>query len=108
MSVEFQAPWRMVEQFSENLVNELQHEVTAHHPLWGKSVRAIAQRIDSDAVLFEIAGESKAYAVVHLTWSGEPEKDSRWPDTKLFPSLDEWVRDGMVPDHREYTGDGAS
>jgi hypothetical protein len=41
---------------------------------------------------------------MHLTWIGEPEQSSEWPDTKIFPTLEDWVQQGMTVDHRENTG----
>lgn len=105
MLIDFREPWVAVGQYAENLVKELERELTDQHVLWGKSVRPVAQRTDSDDVLFELDGEPSTYAVVHLTWSGEPEDNYRWPDTKLFSSLDEWIRDGMLPDHHEFVGE---
>ena len=74
------------------------------HPLWNKDVRAIAQRTDSDDVLFEVEGVVPTFAVVHLSWSGEPENNPMYPDAKLFSSPDQWILDGMIPDHKEFVG----
>lgn len=105
MPIDFREPWKEVGEHADALVKELERELTDRHVLWGKSVRAIAQRIDSDDVLFELAGGPLTYAVVHLTWIGKPELDHRWPGTSLFSSLEEWVRDGMMPDHHEFVGE---
>ena len=104
MSIDFMEPWVRVGQFDDNLVKELRREVVNGHPLWNKDVRAIAQRTDSDDVLFEVEGVVPTFAVVHLTWSGEPENNPMYPDAKLFSSLDQWIRDGMIPDHKEFVG----
>ena len=104
MSIDFMEPWVRVGQFADNLVKELRREVVNGHPLWNKDVRAIAQRTDSDDVLFEVEGVLPTFAVVHLTWSGEPENNPMYPDAKLFSSLDQWIRDGMIPDHKEFVG----
>ena len=37
-------------------------------------------------MLFEIEGGEMCLAVVHMTW--RKESDPRWPDTKLFQSMD--------------------
>jgi hypothetical protein len=104
MAHEFKEPWTAVGEYALNLSNELEREITVGHPLWRKRSRAIAQRTDSDDVLFIIEqdGEAPVYAVVHLTWSGEPESDARWPDTEIYHSLEEWVINRMVPDHDEF------
>lgn len=105
MTMEFKEPWIAVGDFAANLVHELQCEVTENHPLWNKRVRAIAQRTDSDDVLFAVEHEDgmPQYAVVHLTWSGEPARDPRWPSTECYSSLEEWMRDRMMPDHAQFT-----
>jgi hypothetical protein len=103
-TVEFIQPWVAVGKYAENLTKELQREVTEHHVLWRRRVRPLAQRVDCDDVLFEVDGAVNKYAVVHLTWTGEPENDPQCPDTILFGSIDEWVRDGMMADHREFIG----
>jgi len=106
MKIDFLDPWVAVGEHADNLVKELQREVTEHHLMWNRKVRAIGQRADADDVLFEIEGPVRSYAVVHLTWSGEPENDPELPDTKLFSSLAEWISDGMTADHREFIGSG--
>ncbi len=103
MSVVYLEPWAKVEEFAENLVAELQRESIAGHKLFGKEVTALAQRIDSDEVLFRL-DDGSGVAVVHLTWIGEPEQSSEWPDTKIYPTLEYWVQYGMMVDHQEYTG----
>lgn len=107
MNIEFKEPWIAVGEFASNLAHEFEREVTEHHPLWAKRVRAIAQCLDSDNVLFAVEHEDgmPQYAVVHLTWSGEPELDPRWPDTECFNSLEDWLRDRMMPDHAKFAGD---
>ena len=102
MSNDFSEPWVEVGQFADNLVKELRREVVSGHPLWGKEVCAIAQRSDSDDVLSKIEGIEPTYAVVHLTWSGEPELGPHYPAVRLFASLDQWMREAMVQDHEEF------
>lgn len=46
-------------------------------------------------MLFEIEGGDMRFAVVHMTW--RKESDPAWPDTNLFQSWDDWVRDEMLP-----------
>ncbi len=98
-----QSPWTAADHSAENLLNELHREIVCGHPLWGKQLRAIAQRTDSDDVLFEIEGTSPSYAEVHLTWTGKPASDMYFPVVKLFGSMDEWLREGMRPDHKKST-----
>jgi hypothetical protein len=104
MKIDFVEPWIAVSEYTEKFVKELHREVGEHHVLWARMVDPIAQRIDSDDVLFEVKDEPPYYAVVHLTWRGIRETDSRWPDTTLFSNLEEWIRDRMLSDHREFIG----
>lgn len=81
----FETPWEPVEDGSR-LEAELAREISPLHPLHGKTLRAIAKRIDRDDVIF--AG-AECIAVVHLTWSSKKETDPRWPSTYVFPSIDD-------------------
>ena len=99
---EFIPPWVAVGRYADNLTKELLRELTDSHILWRRSVRPLAQRSDRDDVLFEVEGHIITYAVIHLSWTGEPENDPLCPDTVLFGSFDEWVREGMMRDHREF------
>lgn len=64
-------PWKTIEnQRRPTLEKELERELPLGHALAGKSVRAVAIRVDRDDVLFEVLGGG--YAVVHLTWAATP------------------------------------
>ena len=104
MQIEFVEPWVPVGPEAEQLTRELAREVGETHVLWSRKARPIGQRIDCDDVLFEVDGEPLRYAVVHLTWRGRRENDPRWPDTRMFSTISEWIRDGMMMDHHEYVG----
>jgi hypothetical protein len=98
-------PWKAVEeQRRQALEQELHRELSPEHSLAGKTVRALAARMDQDDVLFEVLGDG--YAVVHLTWSGRRESSSQWPDMQLYSSLEEWRERCMKPDHDEYSCGG--
>jgi hypothetical protein len=43
-----------------------------------------------------------------MTWSKRPEQDTRWPVAAIFTSIEEWVRESMVPLHRELERDRQS
>lgn len=103
-AIEYLEPWIATEQYADNLVKELEREVTQGHALWKVKTRAIARRSDSDDVLFEIESEHGTYAVVHLTWSGEPEPDARWPDTRVFATIESWADECMKADHAAFIG----
>ena len=102
MDGDFLEPWAPVINHAVNLEAELQREVSEGHPLHGRFSVAIAQRTDSDAVLFRLDGIEPRYAVVHLTWRGEPEAESRWPEVRFFETMDEWKGLCMALDHEEF------
>jgi hypothetical protein len=72
-------------------------EICQRHALHGESVRLIARRADTDDVLFAL--DDDRVAEVHLRWRQGTEPDPRWPDTRIFASLDQWARESMVPLH---------
>ncbi len=102
--IDYLPPWNATGQFADNLVKELEREVTEGHILWQAKATAIAQRPDSDDVLFSIEGGKTKHVVVHLTWSGKSEPDNRWPDTRTFDSLQSWADECMKQDHAEFIG----
>lgn len=99
----FVEPWVAVGRESRALVNELKREMCEQHVLWGRELQAIGRRLDSDDVLFEICEDVKQYAEVHLTYSSMPESNPEFPWTVLFSGLDEWICQGMMKDHREWS-----
>jgi hypothetical protein len=101
---ELKAPWHSIDpERAAKLTSELEREVGAGHVLYGKKVRALAMRQDCDDVLFEVPDDRGACAVVHLTWSMKTESAPKFPWTELFPSIQEWHRLRMIPDHEDFT-----
>lgn len=84
------------------LERELALELPVRHILHGVFLRAIARRLDTDDVLFELAGYEKPLAVVHLSYKRE--SDPQLPWTVLFDSWEDWVENCMEPDHEEVFG----
>lgn len=99
----FLAPWTRVGEYADNLESELRKEITACHPLYSLTTRPIAQRTDSDDVLFEVDSPEFRYAVVHLSWTDEPEHDPRWPDTEVFATFEDWIENRMKPDNKRFS-----
>jgi hypothetical protein len=98
-AMQFLDPWfRAV----PGLEGELRNEVSEGHPLYGKKAISVARRQDSDDVLFLLLDHQSPLAVVHLTWSGRPERTSNWPQTTFYTSLQDWVERCMKPDHAEF------
>jgi hypothetical protein len=89
---------------AEAFVVELRKELSAQHVLHGLQVVAIAECSDSDDVLFATTDPSKPIAVVHLTWTGRTEADPRWPAVAVYRSWQDWIEQGLIPDHNRYTG----
>jgi hypothetical protein len=92
MDSDFLEPWSSVAIGAASFEAELRREVPEGHPLYSRPLTAIARRIDSEP----------QYAVVHLTWRGEPEPSGRWPETRLFETVEQWRNCCMVPDHEEF------
>lgn len=84
------------------LEGELRNEVSDGHPLYGRKAISVARRQDSDDVLFLLLDHPSPLAVVHLTWTGRPERSSTWPQTTFYASLQDWVERCMKPDHAEF------
>ena len=76
-SFAFLEPWTPVVEHRDRLEQELSTEVVSGHPLYARRVRVIAQRVDCDDILVETDSAEYPYAVVHLVWSGEPERKRR-------------------------------
>ena len=104
-SVTWLEPWYPVDEFGAEravemaaaLENQLRREICERHVLHGMNVRLIARRADTDDALFAL--DDGHVAEVHLTWRRDTEPDPRWPDCAIFESLDQWVRESMVPLH---------
>ncbi len=96
-------PWVPTGTDAVNFEDELRRELGPSHPLYGIPATAIARRIDTDDVLFELTGAPSRFAVVHLTWAGRRETDPRWPSVSFFSDFEDWIERGMTRDHQEYT-----
>jgi len=95
----FLEPWFEVTS-PDNAPDELKRETSPGHPLHGVSVRTIARRQDCDDVLFKLLDGSGRYAVVHLSF--QKEKDPQWPECHLFTGVEDWIENGMKPDHEDW------
>lgn len=97
------APWQAVStKGREAYEHELRLEVTPGHPLYDAKLTAIARTCHDDNVLFRIHGTSAELAVVHLTFRGKAEPDTKWPATILYRDLDHWVTARLIPDAASY------
>jgi hypothetical protein len=93
------SPW--IKPYSpDGVACELRREVGYDHPLFSKSVKALAVAEDRDDVLFEVHdGASVRHAVVHLTWSGKTEPNAKFPKAQFFVA--HWIA-WMKADHDDY------
>lgn len=71
------------------------------HVLHSVEAFSIAKRVDNDDILFYLPNNKYSFAVVHLTWSKE-NKDSEFPLTRFYSSLEEWIDNCMKIDHENY------
>ena len=100
-AVRFVEPWHKV---VPGLEGELRNEVSDGHALYGRKAISVARRQDSDEVLFLLLDHPSPLAVVRLTWSGRPERNSNWPQTTFYTSLQDWIERCMRPDHAARRG----
>jgi hypothetical protein len=76
-------PWQLLPdaQSGTILTAQLHAEVGEGHPLFGKTVTAVARCSRCDEVLFCVEDEPARFVQVHLTWRRGPELPP-WPKTK--------------------------
>lgn len=100
MDIEWLIPWIPVEDPRDAVAwaRELKRECPVGHLLYGREASFLGRRQDRDDFL--VALPNGEIAMVHLTW--QPEKDPRWPASRLFESVAIWRHEVMVPDHAEW------
>lgn len=92
-------PWGDISECQKvALKNELQTEVTSHHPLFGRQLEPIGRSFANDDVLF--IGEENKLVIVHLTWSGPG--DDQFPSTEFFDSWSDFAGKKMTVDNLGY------
>lgn len=90
----FSDPWEATEN-AESLKEQLESELTAPHPLYGKVVKALAIRSDSDDMLVET---TDGYALVHLNWCRRSRPSPEFPHTRIFDSWQDFCQQVYEPD----------
>ncbi len=101
--MDFLEPWDSLDEepsAAAAMVRQLANELSPRHPLFGESVRAIGRRCDTDDVLYVLDDGSGRVAEVHLTWRARQSPPS--PFTLIFESFEEWVKQSLAADHREF------
>lgn len=92
-------PWEAVSEGQKAAIkNELQAELTFHHPLFGEQLEPIGRSLANDDVLF--VKEGGKLVIVHLTWSGLG--DSQYPSTEFFNTWVEFASQKMAIDNLSY------
>jgi len=100
------APWQAISaRGREAYENELGLEVTPGHPLYGVPIKAVGRTCHGDDILYELLNHPAQLAVVHLTFTGRPEREPRWPSVTFYSDLDHWVARGLMPDIARYESD---
>ncbi len=84
----------------ETLVAELKRELPPGHQLEALEFEAVGvYELTHMDFLFVTSDEFKPLACVHLTF--RKEKETPWPMSSTFDSLDSWIEE-MSKDHRRY------
>ena len=96
---ELPEPWYWTEQ---DLSDQLSSELSEKHILYGMKVITLARRQDNDDVLFQIFNYEFEFAVVHLTWSGNIDKQGKWPTTKTYKDWGDLYENRIKVDHEDY------
>lgn len=97
------SPWHGVtdDAIRKGLLEQLQKEMPFGHVLTGEALHLIARRSDTDDALFVLSDDR--VAEVHMTWRRGRETDPRFPVTSVFPTLDDWITESMIPTHQSFS-----
>jgi hypothetical protein len=96
----YQLPWEALTRHQDSS-DQLDRVDLPTHPLHGQKVEALAHRVDSDDVLFEVQGALDPYVVVHQP--SRPGPALRHPHRPAtFHTLEQWQQERMRPDHDAY------
>lgn len=90
----FEEPWEPANH-SDFLLEQIEAELTPPHPLYGKVVRPLAIRADSDDVLVET---QDGYALVHLSWCRRSQPSPDFPHTRLLEDWETFLDQVYEPD----------
>lgn len=100
--MEWLTPWEEYEDADKTFARELAKEVAPGHVLFKVPVRLLA-RGNGDDCLFELLDGSNRVALVHLVWQGLQKPP--WPSTAIYPTIEAWCQECMVPEHQEWSGE---
>jgi hypothetical protein len=100
--IDWLEPWDSLYTEPSSLEKELYSEVGEQHILYGKKVAAIGRRYDCDEFLFQVHDSEFSFAVVHLTYYKRREDNPKYPRTKVYKDLDDWINTCMKPEHSDH------
>lgn len=89
--------------FCQAWESQLRREVGPLHVPFDKPATLIARRFDTDDALFQVS--EQRVAEVHLTWSRGPESDPTWPNASVYETLEDWARERMSEQHRQWAAE---
>jgi hypothetical protein len=92
-NIAWKEPWQTIQSPAEiaAVQKQLEREITARHPLYGKGATAIGRRIDNDDVLVYLEDEILAH--VHLIWGSGPDAcPDQYPTWFLYGSFEAFVQ----------------
>lgn len=94
----FEEPWEAASG-SSFLLEHLTGELTEPHPLYGKVIKTLAIRVDSDDVLVQT---TDGYALVHMTWCRRSQPSGEFPHAVYFKDWREFIIGVYLPDLSEW------
>ncbi|MEP3480226.1 MAG: hypothetical protein ABJZ55_13325 [Fuerstiella sp.] len=95
-AIDWDDPWWSLDLEDRELFeSELAREVCDSHILAGKRVTAIARGGigNDDSVIYYIHSDPPQLAIAHLTFCATRETSPKWPDAKIYATLDELLAD---------------
>ena len=100
--IEWKIPWRALQFAAEipGVQRQLEQEITAKHPLFGRGARALGRRIDNDDIVAILSDGT--FVNVHLVWGRGPGAfPEQYPSWFLYGSQAQFIN-AMVDDAVEY------
>ena len=90
----YEEPWESAKG-SDFLHERIEAELTPPHPLFGKVLKALAIRADSDDVLVKT---TEGYALVHLSWCRRSQPSPDFPHALVLADWESFLDQVYEPD----------
>jgi len=97
------APWHNISTQEKNmLLEELIREVPKGHQIYDEigDIEAIMRRYDKDDALFMNSRSGKVFEV-HLTFKRSKEMNIKFPSTREFSDIEEWIKGSLLKDQSD-------